>query len=134
MLPRFLLDTHIVARWLAEPKRLSREQMRVLNEAMRRRSPVAISAITLLELAVLLSDKSHRLKTGMEEMFAELTGNPIFRVLPITVEIAEEVYRLGDGLRDPADRAIVATARVHRLQLLTSDQRIIDSRLTSVVE
>jgi PIN domain nuclease of toxin-antitoxin system len=37
-------------------------------------------------------------------------------------------------LRDPADRAIVATARVHRLRLLTSDQRIATSGLVPVVE
>lgn len=37
------------------------------------------------------------------------------------------------GLRDPADRAIVATARVHRLKLITSDQRIIASGLVPVI-
>ena len=37
-------------------------------------------------------------------------------------------------LRDPADRAIAATARVHRLRLVTSDQRIIDSGIVQVVE
>lgn len=36
--------------------------------------------------------------------------------------------------RDPADRAIVATARVHRLRLVTSDQRIIESKLVPVIE
>jgi PIN domain nuclease of toxin-antitoxin system len=41
---------------------------------------------------------------------------------------------LGDSLRDPADRVIVATARVHRLTLLTADQRIIESDLVPVVE
>jgi PIN domain nuclease of toxin-antitoxin system len=37
-------------------------------------------------------------------------------------------------LRDSADRTIVATARVHRLRLLTSDRRIIDSKLVSVID
>jgi PIN domain nuclease of toxin-antitoxin system len=41
---------------------------------------------------------------------------------------------MGDALRDPGDRFIVATARVHRLRLVTSDQRIVDSKLISVVE
>jgi PIN domain nuclease of toxin-antitoxin system len=36
-------------------------------------------------------------------------------------------------LRDPADQAIVATARVHRLKLVTSDQRIIESKLVPVI-
>jgi hypothetical protein len=37
-------------------------------------------------------------------------------------------------LRDPADRAIVASARVHNLRLVTSDRRIIESKLAPVVE
>jgi PIN domain nuclease of toxin-antitoxin system len=47
--------------------------------------------------------------------------------------VAAEIAVL-ETLRDPADRVIVATARVHRLRLVTSDQRIIDSRLVAVVE
>jgi PIN domain nuclease of toxin-antitoxin system len=49
------------------------------------------------------------------------------------VEVAAEVAALGGYLRDPADRAIVSTARVRRLKLVTSDQRIIDSGLVPVV-
>jgi PIN domain nuclease of toxin-antitoxin system len=41
---------------------------------------------------------------------------------------------LGASLRDPGDRVIVATARVHRLRLLTADQRIIESGLVPVIE
>ena len=36
---------------------------------------------------------------------------------------------MGDSLRDPGDRVIVATARVHHLRLLTADERIIESNL-----
>jgi hypothetical protein len=32
------------------------------------------------------------------------------------------------------DRAIVATARVHGLTLLTSDERIVDSKLVRVID
>jgi PIN domain nuclease of toxin-antitoxin system len=61
-----------------------------------------------------------------------LNSNPVFRLLPLTYEVAREVASLGI-LRDPADRAIAATARVHRLRLVTSDQRIIESKLVQVV-
>lgn len=44
-----------------------------------------------------------------------------------------EVASLG-RLRDPADRAITATAKVHRLRLVTSDLRIIDSGLVPILE
>jgi len=133
MLPRLLLDTHIVLRWLIDAKRLSRVQARVLETAVQRGEPVALSAITLLEIAVLASEGKLRLKASLNEFFDNLQGNPVFRVLPLTYEIASEAASLG-VLRDPADRTIVATARIHRLQLVTSDQRIIESRLVPVVE
>ncbi len=134
MLPRFLADTHILLRWLFEVKKLSREQVRVLEEAVRRAQPVAVSCMSLLEIATLVSDGGLRLRGPVAEFFAELQANPIFQILPLTFEVAAEVASLGSVLRDPADRAIVATARVHRLRLLTSDQRIIDSQLVAVVD
>jgi PIN domain nuclease of toxin-antitoxin system len=48
MNPRLLVDTHILVQWLADPKRLTREQGRALEAAMRRGEPVALSAITLV--------------------------------------------------------------------------------------
>lgn len=131
MLPRLLLDTHVVVRWLIEDKKLSREQARVLEGAVRRAEPVALSAMSLLEIAVLTSQGKLRLRVN--EFFEELQANPLFRILPFSYEIALEVSSLGIGLRDPVDRAIVATARVHRLRLVTSDQRIIESKLVSIL-
>ena len=108
--PRVLLDTHVVVRWLADPKRLSRDQTRILNEVIRRRETVAISAITLLEIALLFSDGPLRSKLTMDEVFGELEASPVFLILPLTIHIAKEVSALGTTLRDPADRVIVATA------------------------
>ena len=131
MLPRLLLDTHVIVRWLTDPKKLSREQARVLETAVRRTEPVVLSAISLLEIAVLGSAGKLGLKVALEELFEDLQS-PVFQVVPLTCEVAAEVVLLG-SLRDPADRAIVATARVERLRLVTSDQRIIESKLVSVV-
>ena len=47
------------------------------------------------------------------------------QLLPLTPEVAlESAYLPGDFHRDPADQLIVATARLHNLVLITSDQRI----------
>lgn len=46
-------------------------------------------------------------------------------VLPVTVAVAAEVAALPATFhRDPADRLIVATARVHGLPLLSRDRKI----------
>jgi PIN domain nuclease of toxin-antitoxin system len=131
LLPRILLDTHIVVRWLTDPKKLSHEQTRVLESAVRRAEPLTLSAISLLEIAVLGRSGKLGLQVPLEELFEDLQS-PVFQILPLTYEVAAEVASLR-GLRDPADRAIVATARVHRLRLVTSDQRVIESKLVPVL-
>ncbi|MGA1995037.1 MAG: type II toxin-antitoxin system VapC family toxin [Bryobacteraceae bacterium] len=133
MSPRFLLDTHIVVRWLTAPKKLSREQMRVLSDAVHRRELLGVSAITLLEIATLFGSGAARSDIRAGELFGDLESSPAIEIVPFTLDAAAEVAALGPSLRDPADRAIVATARVRRLRLLTSDQRIIDSDLVPVV-
>ena len=130
---RFLLDTHILVRWFSDSKRLSREQRRVLEDTVRHGECVGVCGISLLEIAV-LAPGLKRIGFGLNELFHELDTNPWFRIIPITTDVAHEVAAIGDSLRDPADRAIVATARVHRLRLLTADQRIIDSDLVAVIE
>ena len=134
MLPRYLLDTHVVVRWLIEARKLSREQARILESAVRRDEPLALSCISLLEIAVLASDGKLRLTKPLAEFFTELQENPAFTILPLSYDVAAEVGALGNSLRDPADRTIVATARVHRLRLVTSDERIVSSQLVPVVD
>ena len=89
--------------------------------------------MSLLEIAMLAGGEKALVKLPLEDFFRDLSSNPVFRVLPLSYEVALEAAALG-GLRDPADRAIAATARVHRLRLVTSDQRIIESKLVPVLE
>lgn len=133
MAPSILLDTHILVRWLSAPKLLSAEQRRVLERAIRHREQVAVSAISLMEFAILAGDGKLRLRKPLDQVLSGLQADSMIEVLPITYEIALEAAYLG-VLRDPADRAIVATARAHGLRLLTSDQRIAGSNLVSVVD
>ena len=104
-----------------------------MRDAVRRHEPVAISAITLLEIAVLFGEGRTRSEIPLAELFNEFDSNPAVQIIPLTVDVAAEVAAIGGSLRDPADLAIVSTARVRRLRLVTSDQRIIDSGLVPVV-
>jgi PIN domain nuclease of toxin-antitoxin system len=132
LLPRILLDTHVVVRWLIDARRLSREQSRVLEGVVRRSEPVALSAISLLEIAILKSEGKLRLQVTLDEFLDEMQANEVFQIFPLSYQVASDVAALG-SLRDPADRAIVASARVHKLHLMTSDQRIIESKLVPVI-
>ena len=89
--------------------------------------------MTLLEVALVFEERKGRRGVPTLEIFRALDSNPGFLILPLTIEVATEVAALGPSLRDPGDRAIVATAHVNGLQLITSDQRITDSGLVPVV-
>jgi len=72
-------------------------------------------------------------ETSAHDLLALLESNPAFQIIPLTIDVAADVASLGEALRDSADRTIVSTARLRKLRLLTSDQRIIDSKLVPVV-
>ncbi|MFN7934241.1 MAG: type II toxin-antitoxin system VapC family toxin [Bryobacteraceae bacterium] len=132
MSPSLLLDTHILIRWLSAPKLLTQEQRRTIDRSIRRREQVGISAVTLLEFAMLVGDRKLKIHQPLDQLLDSLKFNQQIQVFPITFEIALESSYLGI-LRDPADRSIVATARVHGLRLLTSDQRILSTNLVSAI-
>lgn len=129
---RLLLDTHIAIRWLVQPKRLSSEQRRVLRRAADQGLQFGVSAMSLLEIAIKFRIVGEA--GTARDLLAMLETSAIVQILPLTAEIALDVMGLTQVLRDPSDCAIVATARVHGLKLLTSDQRIIQSKLVSVIE
>ena len=95
---------------------------------------MAISAITLLEIVMLSGAGLLRIQISLDQVFEQLDTNPSIHIVPLSIEVAKESSFLGSILRDPADRIIVATARVHGLRLLTSDQRIIESKTVSAVD
>lgn len=127
------MDTHVLIRWLFESRKLSQPQLRALESAVRRGEPLGVSAVSLLEIAVLASGEKPALKVSLDDCFHVIDSSTDLRIIPLTSDVALDVAALS-VLRDPADRAIAATARVHRLRLVTSDQRIIESKLVQVVE
>ena len=120
-----LLDTHILVWWHSDSARLAKAQARAILEMESRGDPVAISAITLWELAK-MAGRGRVQTTGPLDLWIEdLNSHPSMTVLPLTARIAAESFQLGDDFhRDPADQIIVATARCHGLRLMTADERI----------
>jgi len=120
-----LLDTHILLWWRSEPAKLSVGQAEALLECERGNQPVAISAITLWELAKLVERGRRQIEIPLREWLEEIETHPRLRVLPLTARIIAESTQLGEGFHnDPADQLIVATARCHGLRLVTANERI----------
>jgi PIN domain nuclease of toxin-antitoxin system len=124
-MPAILLDTHILIWWRLDSKRLSRVQARRLQDLENRQERIAVSAITLWEIAVLSARGWIEFDEPVEVWLEEIERHALVEVLPLTARIAAESVRLGpDFHNDPADQLIVATARLHGLPLMTADERI----------
>jgi PIN domain nuclease of toxin-antitoxin system len=90
------------------------------------RSELAVSAISVWELAMLEAKGRISLSRSVDEWVAAALTAAGMRLAELTPEIALESSRLpGDLHGDPADRMIVATARVLGATLVTCDERIL---------
>jgi len=122
-----LVDTHVVV-WLAfDQDQISRKARTAIDDARRNADGLAISDITLMELATLASKGRVRLDISLESFLQEVETR--FVVLPITGRAGARAIGLPASYpRDPADRIIGATALVEGLSLLTADRDIRRSR------
>jgi PIN domain nuclease of toxin-antitoxin system len=126
-----LLDTHVVA-WAAnDSKQLSREAASAIRRA-RRSGGLAVSGITVWELALLVSSGKVQVYGSVETSLRLLLEG--VTILPITPEIAALTTQFPDDYpRDPSDRLIGATARADGMTLVTRNERIRRSPLIRTV-
>lgn len=127
-----LLDTHVVI-WLAlEPGRISKRARAAIQETRQRGEGLAISDITLLEIATIENKGRIKLNASLEAFLAEIEAR--FIVLPITGRICVSALALPAAYpRDPADRVIGATALVEGLPLITADDGIRRSKTLKTI-
>ena len=117
-----LLDTHALVWMVADPKQLSRAASRAIQEALRK-DGLAISAITLWELASLIS-------RGRIQAYGTLDASVRLLIEGVTIkhitpEIAALATQFGEDFsKDPADRLIGATARSEGFALVTRDRNM----------
>jgi PIN domain nuclease of toxin-antitoxin system len=128
-----LLDTHVLLWWVNADSPLSRGQLDILDAA-NPDAPLLVSDITLWEIATLTSLGRIRLHLPLRDWLEQATAPPLVQRVSISPAIAAEVAALPDSFhRDPADRILVASARVLGAALLTKDRRIILSGLVPTI-
>ena len=128
-----LLDTHVLIWWLNDRRRLSSAQQEVVG-SVRSDEPLLVSDISLWEVATLHGLGRIRLALPRREWLDKAVAPPLVQRHGISPAIAAEVAALPDSFhRDPADRILVATARVLGATLLTQDRRIVDAALADTL-
>jgi PIN domain nuclease of toxin-antitoxin system len=127
-----LVDTHVVV-WLAfEPDKISSNARTAIDEARALKDGLAISGITLLELATLATKGRIHLGITLESFLQEVEAR--FVVFPITARSCARAMGLPATYpKDPADRIIVATTLVEGLSLITADREIRRSKLVPTI-
>lgn len=126
-----LLDTHVLFWAVGDSKHLSRPAASAIRRA-RRQGGIAVSAITVWELASMLARGRIRRAGTIESSLQMLLEDVV--VLPITPEVCALGAQFpSDYPGDPADRIIGGTARAEGLTLVTHDEKIRKSALLKTV-
>jgi PIN domain nuclease of toxin-antitoxin system len=122
----YVTDTHPLVFWSSNRKRrLGRRARRILQETEQGKHSIIVPIVVLEEINRLVEKKLVRLDVPFRRWAEELERSPNFQVQAYTLEVLLESVSLG-AVRDPADRAIVATARHLRCPLITADEIIQD--------
>jgi PIN domain nuclease of toxin-antitoxin system len=127
---RLLLDTHIWLWSVLEPERLSR---RVTKEIQDASNELWLSPISIWELIVLSQKRRLVPDEDIEAWVPEALRSLPLQEAPVTYEVARETGRLRLAHRDPADRFLLATARVFELTLVTADAHLLKVRNVSLL-
>lgn len=126
---KYLLDTHAFLWAASDENRLGAKAARAI--ASTPYEQLAISDVTLQETGLLL----HSGKISLTGSPAAVLGRLLHyvTVLPITLEIAVSAPALPLPHGDQFDRIITATAKAHKLILITKDANITDAGIVATL-
>ncbi len=121
---KVLLDTCAILWAVSAPRQLSSQAREILEDSA---TEPFVSAISSAEIACACERGRIELNRHWKTWFRHYLELNQWDCLSIDLAIMEEAYSLPPPFHaDPADRIIVATARIHGLGVLTADSRILD--------
>jgi PIN domain nuclease of toxin-antitoxin system len=120
-----LLDTHIWLRYQGISGDIRASALPIIDQAAAANT-IFVSVISIWEIALLVRLNRLTLNTSVDRWTTEALSKPGINLLPFTPQIAIDSVDLPDPMhKDPADRILVASARVERLTLVTRDRDIL---------
>jgi len=121
----FLLDTHVWVLYANKTPGLKKSTIEAIDAGLESGS-VLVSVISVWEIALLVRQNKLALHGGVERWIDTALAVAGLQLLPFSPQIAIESVNLPEPMhKDPADRILVASARVARLTLITSDKAVL---------
>lgn len=121
-----VLDTHVWI-WLVGGDRTLSAEARAAIEEAAAAGQVLVPAISVWEVALLEARGRIVLAKPCARWVSDALAAPGLALAPLTPEVTIESVRLPEPFHDdPADRMIVATARLADAALVTRDARLLD--------
>lgn len=117
-----LLDTCALIWWTLDPDKLSETAARACNDIAE--TGAVISSITIWEIGIKQKKGNLDLGINLEEYIARLKRLDSLAIIPVDENIWLENITLDWSHKDPADRTIVATARLENVPIITNDEII----------
>jgi PIN domain nuclease of toxin-antitoxin system len=122
-----LLDTHVFLWIMMDSEELTEDSRTFIQSLLNDHKTIYLSAISVWEIAMLHSKNRIHLTLPVGQWITQALQAPCIELLPLTPDISIESTVLPGTLHaDPADRIIVATARIHNHPLLTRDSKILN--------
>jgi PIN domain nuclease of toxin-antitoxin system len=119
-----VMDTHIWFWWVTANPKLSDQHVELIERAEGNR--LIISAVSCWEIAYKAASGKLDLDQPAGEWMARSLARSGVHVEPVSSAIAVEAAILpGDVHKDPADRFIIATARILDCPLLSADAKVV---------
>ena len=119
-----LIDTHILLWFQLGDSRLAGKNRALILEG-NDKAGLFLSAISIWEIAMLQKQDRIALHQPLDAWIKEATRG--IQIVPVNEAIALESVLLPHLLhKDPADRFIIATARILGLSLITQDEKILE--------
>lgn len=119
-----LLDTCALLWWTFDPDSLSDTASRVCNNIPL--TGAAISSISIWEIGIKMKKKKIEIPLTLEEYVSRLKQIGSLEIIPVDEAVWMANISLDWHHKDPADRTIVATARLRKLPIITTDGIIKD--------
>ena len=127
----YVTDTHPLLWYLGgQNQKLSKKALRIFQNATNKRALICVPIVVVWEVAILLKAGRIRFRESFEQ-WTSLLERLGYDFYPLEMDVLHEARHLM-FTGDPFDTAIVATAKIRDLPLITKDERITSSREVEV--